>query len=190
MRMVEDVPTMEETVREIEEMLTSKGFRKATFVAHSLGTAVCAWIIKEARKYVGGCVLIDPICFLLHYPDVAYNFVYRVPVAANEHATYLFASRELYISHYFSRHFHWFQSALYVSSRNSLPTNTHVYLSEHDNIVPSSEVYKYLWKNNISVHMMRGLDHSSYLFRSDWEDRIVSDVLRCCNASRRSWYTC
>jgi pimeloyl-ACP methyl ester carboxylesterase len=84
MRMVEDVPTMEETVREIEEMLTSKGFPKATFVAHSLGTAVCAWMIKEARKRVGGCVLIDPICFLLHYPDVAYNFVYREPAAANE----------------------------------------------------------------------------------------------------------
>lgn len=84
MRMVEDVPTMEETVREIEEMLMSKGFSKATFVAHSLGTAVCAWIIKEARKRVSGCVLTDPICFLLHYPDIAYNFVYREPLAANE----------------------------------------------------------------------------------------------------------
>ncbi|RIA98659.1 Alpha/Beta hydrolase protein [Glomus cerebriforme] len=189
MRMVEDVPTMEETVREIEEMLISKGFSKATFVAHSLGTAVCAWVIKEARKRVGGCVLIDPICFLLHYPDVAYNFVYREPMAANEHATHLFASSELYISYYFARHFHWFQSALYVHPRNILPTNTHVYLSEHDNIVPSTEVYKYLVKNNVSVHMMRGLDHASYLFRPDWEDKIINDVLRCCNAPRRSWYT-
>jgi len=189
MRMVEDVPPMEETVREIEEMLASKGFPKATFVAHSLGTAVFASIIKEARKCVGGCVLIDPICFLLHYPDVAYNFVYREPVAANEHATYLFGSSELYISYYFSRHFHWFQSALFISPRNMLPANTHIYLSEHDNIVPSSDVYKYLVKNNISVHMMRELDHSSFLLRPDWEDRIVNDVLRCCNASRRSWYT-
>ncbi|GBC48764.2 alpha/beta hydrolase protein [Rhizophagus irregularis DAOM 181602=DAOM 197198] len=186
MRMVEDVPTMEETVREIEEMLMSKGFSKATFVAHSLGTAVCAWIIKESRKCVSGCVLIDPICFLLHYPDIAYNFVYRTPLAANEHATYLFASRELYISYYFFRHFHWYQSALYVSPRNMLPTNTYIYLSEYDNIVPSSEIYKYLLKNNISVHMMRGLDHSSFLFRPDWEDRIISDVLKCCKASRRS----
>ncbi|CAG8600201.1 4611_t:CDS:2 [Funneliformis caledonium] len=188
MRLIEDVPTMEETVQEIEEMLTSHGFPKATFVAHSLGTAVCAWVIKEARKRVGGCVLIDPICFLLHYPHVAYNFVYREPKAANEHVTYLFASRELHISHYFARHFHWFQSVFFVTHRNALPANTHVYVSEHDNIVPSSDVYKYLAKNNISVHMMRGLDHSSYLFRSDWEDRIVSDILRSCNASRRSWY--
>jgi len=188
MRLIEDVPTMEETVQEIEEMLTSHGFPKATFVAHSLGTAVCAWVIKEARKRVGGVVLIDPICFLLHYSNVAYNFVYREPKAANEHVTYLFGSRELYISHYFSRHFHWFQSAFFVTHRNALPANTHVYVSEHDNIVPSSDVYKYLAKNNISVHMMRGLDHSSYLFRSDWEDKIVSDILRSCNASRRSWY--
>jgi hypothetical protein len=124
----------------------------------------------------------------LHYPDVAYNFVYREPVAANEHALCLFCSRELYVSYYFSRHFHWFQSALFVSQRNVLPANTHVYLSEHDNVVPSAEVYKYLAKNNISAHMMQGLDHASYLFRPDWEDRIVSDILRSCNASRRNWY--
>ncbi|CAG8627302.1 6269_t:CDS:2 [Funneliformis mosseae] len=188
MRLIEDVPTMEETVREIEEMLMSHGYPKATFVAHSLGTAVCSWMIKEARKRVGGCVLIDPICFLLHYSHVAYNFVYREPKAANEHMTYLFCSRELYISYYFSRHFHWFQSAFFVKNRNALPANTHIYLSEHDNIVPSSEVYKYLAKKNVSVHMMRGLDHASYLFRPDWEDRIVSDILRCSNASRRNWY--
>jgi hypothetical protein len=68
-----------------------------------------------------------------------------------------------------------------------LPTNTHVYLSEYDNIAPSSEIYKYLLKNNISVNMMRGLDHASFLFRQDWEDRIIGDVLKCCKASRRSW---
>ncbi|CAG8460052.1 21283_t:CDS:2, partial [Racocetra persica] len=86
LQMVEDVPTMEETVREIEEMLTSRNYSKATFVAHSLGTAVCAWIFKEARKRIGGLVLIDPIIFLLHHPNVAYNFKYRIPRAANEGA--------------------------------------------------------------------------------------------------------
>ncbi|CAG8602391.1 5858_t:CDS:2 [Dentiscutata heterogama] len=110
MQMVEDVPTMEETVREIEEMLISRNYPKAIFVAHSLGTAVCAWMIKEARKRIS---------------------------------------------------------------------------AEKDNIVPSKEVYKYLSKNTVNVHMMRKLDHASFLFNTHWEDRIISSVLKCCN-SRRS----
>ncbi|CAG8581329.1 12608_t:CDS:2, partial [Dentiscutata erythropus] len=139
MQMVEDVPTMEETVREIEEMLVSRNYPKAVFVGHSLGTAVCAWMVKEARKRISGLVLIDPIIFLLHYPNVAYNFKYRIPQAANE-----------------------------------------------DNLVPSKEVYKYLTKNNVNVHMMHKLDHSSFLFNSHWEDKIINDILKCSN-SRKSY---
>ncbi|CAG8471714.1 5899_t:CDS:2 [Racocetra fulgida] len=130
LQMIEDVPTMEETVREIEEMLTSRNYSKAIFVGHSLGTAVCTWMFKEARKRIGGLVLIDPIIFLLHHPNVAYNFKYRIPRAANE-------------------------------------------------------VYKYLSKHNVKAHMMRKLDHGSFLFNTHWEDKIIADVLKCCN-SRRS----
>ncbi|CAG8501948.1 11917_t:CDS:2 [Acaulospora morrowiae] len=188
MQLAEDAPIMEETVREIEIMLNDRGFSKATFVSHSLGTAVCAWIVKEARKLVGGLVLVDPIVFLLHYPDVAYNFVYRNPIAANEYLTTFFASRELYTSRYFSRYFHWFQSTIFISSRNILPTNTYVYLSEHDNIVPSKHVHKYLNKNNVAVRMMHELDHACFLFNSTWQKEIIKDVKRCCNA-RKSWYS-
>ncbi|KAI0244982.1 hypothetical protein BJV78DRAFT_1287169 [Lactifluus subvellereus] len=36
-------------------------------------------------------LLIDPIPFLLHYPTVAYNFVYRQPRRANEWQLWYFA---------------------------------------------------------------------------------------------------
>lgn len=32
-----------------------------------------------APETVAGVVMIDPICFLLHYHNVAFNFVHRVP---------------------------------------------------------------------------------------------------------------
>ncbi|KAF0374515.1 Alpha/Beta hydrolase protein [Gigaspora margarita] len=181
MQMVEDVPTMEETVREIEEMLISRNYPKAIFVAQSLGTVVCAWMLKEARKRISGLVLIDPIIFLLHYSNVAYNFKYRIPQAANEHL-FFFASSELYISHYFSRHFHWFQCILFISPRYILPHNTYIYLSEKDNLIPTKEVYKYLSKNNVNVRMMHKLDHGNFLFNSYWGDQIVGDVLKCYNS--------
>ncbi|CAG8632794.1 8448_t:CDS:2 [Cetraspora pellucida] len=157
MQMVEDVPTMEETVREIKKMLISRNFQKAIFVGHSLGSVVCSWMLKEARKYIGGLILVDPIIFLLHHPNVAYNFKYRTPRAASE-------------------------CILYISSRYILPNKTYVYISENDNLVPSKEVYKYLVKHNVNVHMMHKLDHGSFLFDTRWENQIIADVLKCCNS--------
>lgn len=41
------------------------------------GTAIAATILRSTKlsKQVKAAVLMDPICFLLHLPDVAYNFV-------------------------------------------------------------------------------------------------------------------
>lgn len=35
---------------------------------------------KAFAKRIEATVLMDPICFMLHLPDVAYNFVHRVVV--------------------------------------------------------------------------------------------------------------
>lgn len=41
------------------------------------GSALAASILRDPvfSKSVRAAVLMDPICFLLHLPDVAYNFV-------------------------------------------------------------------------------------------------------------------
>ncbi|CAJ0841257.1 13782_t:CDS:10 [Entrophospora sp. SA101] len=189
-QMVEDVPKMHETVEEIERMIISKGYSSAIFVGHSLGTSVCSWMIKEAPKRVKGLVLVDPICFLLHHSDIAFNFVYRKPVSASEYLTALFASRELYISHYFSRHFHWHETALFISKQKIFRKNAFIYLSELDNIIPSDKVYKYLSDKKVSVNMMSGLDHANFLFNTYWVDKIINDILYCCDncdSARRSF---
>ncbi|RUS13533.1 Alpha/Beta hydrolase protein [Endogone sp. FLAS-F59071] len=197
MRLVEDVPTMQETVREIDQMLENHGHKQAVFVGHSLGSAVVSWVLKNTPKKVAAVIMIDPICFLLHYPDVAYNFVYRIPERANEHIISFFASRELYISHYISRHFHWNQAAFFVSSASSttppnasttpststtpssvytLPDRTIVFLSEHDNLVNSPRVTTYLRSHGVDARLMPGLDHASFLFSEEWKARILSGI--------------
>ena len=67
-------------------------------------------MVKSYPKRVAAVAMVDPICFLLHYPIVAYNFVHRPSHAAGERLVHYLASRELYISHYISRHFHWLQT--------------------------------------------------------------------------------
>lgn len=70
MHCIEDVPTMQETVRDLQNMLDRHQFEDAVFVSHSLGTAVTSWVVKHMSKYVAGVVFLDPICFMLHYKDV------------------------------------------------------------------------------------------------------------------------
>ena len=43
----------------------------------SYGSGIAANILRDAEfvKYVKAAVLMDPICFMLHLPGVAYNFV-------------------------------------------------------------------------------------------------------------------
>lgn len=79
MHMVDDVPSASETVEEIKLMLNTFGYEDAVYVSHSLGTGVSSWIMNKAPETVAGLVMIDPICFLLHYHHVAFNFVHRLP---------------------------------------------------------------------------------------------------------------
>ena len=62
---------------------------------------------------IAATLLMDPIPFLLHYPAVAYNFVYRDPRRANEWQLWYFASRDADIARALARHFFWFESVLF-----------------------------------------------------------------------------
>ncbi|RCI05517.1 hypothetical protein CU098_013428 [Rhizopus stolonifer] len=189
MHCIEDVPTMQETVQDLQNMLHRHEFQGAVFVAHSLGTAVTSWVVKYMRKKVAGVVLLDPICFMLHYKDVCTNFVYRTPKTAAQSLVKYFASTELYISYYISRHFHWFQTALFVkpnvahyqhsyTTSVKMPENTKIFLSEKDNIIDSMRVDTYLNRHGIESTIMKGLDHASFLFYPSWQNQILDTIQR------------
>jgi pimeloyl-ACP methyl ester carboxylesterase len=70
MHCVEEIPTMQETVNDIRNMLHRHEFDSVVFVGHSLGTSIISWATKFLSENVAGVVFIDPICFMLHYKDV------------------------------------------------------------------------------------------------------------------------
>jgi hypothetical protein len=59
-------------------------------------------------------VLIDPITFLLHHPDVAHNFTARKPVRANEHQLTYFARMDTGVAHTLGRRFFWTENIIWV----------------------------------------------------------------------------
>lgn len=64
---------------EIQHVLAEHQLRDFVLVGHSYGTAIAATILRDPvfSLNVKAAILLDPICFLLHLPDVAFNFVSR-----------------------------------------------------------------------------------------------------------------
>lgn len=110
---------------------------------------------SDGGDLIAATLLMDPIPFLLHYPAVAYNFIYRQPRYANEWQLWYFASRDADIARALSRHFFWFECVLFredvLSSagaaggedeRSVMPVA--VSLAGRDQIVDAPAVHAYL----------------------------------------------
>jgi hypothetical protein len=72
---------------EIMEIVRYHGWSRFVLVPHSYGSIIAAHLLKSDRSapLIGPTVCIDPVSFLLHLPDVAYNFIARRPARANEY---------------------------------------------------------------------------------------------------------
>ena len=127
---------------------------RALFFGHSLGTAFLASVVKAHPSLVGAAVLVDPICFLLFYRDVVYNFLYAEPKPLRHglgqalHVGYWFRlalhyllKQEPTIQSCFRREFSWARHWLHPSDMH-FPA--YVSLSGRDAIVPSHKVHAHL----------------------------------------------
>ena len=99
----------------ITSILNFLGIAQFVTVSHSYGTVVATHILHDAHlsTRVAAMLFIDPIPFLLHLPNIAYNFVYRNPRTANEWELWYFASQDPNISRAMSRHFFWTENMLW-----------------------------------------------------------------------------
>ena len=84
------------TIASITQILNSLNIAQFIIVSHSYGTVVATHFLHDARlsACVAATLFIDPIPFLLHLPNNAYNFVYRNPRTANKWELWYVASRD------------------------------------------------------------------------------------------------
>ncbi|KAI0512986.1 hypothetical protein F5B22DRAFT_282443 [Xylaria bambusicola] len=98
-----------EFLSEISLILSSHGWDRFVVVGHSYGTVLATHMLKSPSlsPRIQSIILIDPVCILLHLPDVAYNFTRRKPRGANEYLLWYFASMDPGVAHCLGRHFFW-----------------------------------------------------------------------------------
>jgi len=102
-------------VREIQTIIKHHGWAKFVLVSHSYGSIISTHLLKSplTAPAIGNVVLIDPVSFLLHLPDVAYNFTARQPVHANEYLLWYFGSKDIGVAHTLARRFFWSENIIW-----------------------------------------------------------------------------
>ena len=131
-------------ITSITQILNSLNIAQFVIVSHSYGTVVATHILHDAHlsTRVAATLFIDPIPFLLHLPNISYNFAYQNPRTANEWEPWYFASRDPDMSRAMSRHFFWTENTLWKEELEG--KHVCVVLSRDDQIVDAGEVRKYL----------------------------------------------
>jgi pimeloyl-ACP methyl ester carboxylesterase len=85
---------------------------KVSIVGHSFGTISSTWFLRHKSCRVAHLTLIDPVSLLLGLPDVAHNFLHKVPDSIIKLIMRLMASREITVSNMLHRHFWWYNNIL------------------------------------------------------------------------------
>jgi hypothetical protein len=94
------------------------------------------------KRRIGSVLLVDPVTFLLHLPDVAYNFTRRKPRRANEHMLYYFSSTDMCVANTIARHLFWAQNILW--KEEIMDRNVTVSLAGRDMVTNPQAIARYL----------------------------------------------
>lgn len=122
----------------------------ATFVAHSMGTAFLAAVLRARPGLASSALFVDPVCFLLYRRDIMYNFLYRKPSFRRSWwrpskwsplGLHWLHTRDPCMQGCFRRDFWWSQ---YILQPWDIPCDAAVLLSGKDAIVPAADVFQYL----------------------------------------------
>jgi len=159
-------------------MLESHGHASACFVGHSYGTCIASWVARARPDVVSKLVLLDPVCFLLCQPDVAFNFLYRRPHNVMMRVTASFVRWELFAANVLMRHFYWYHNVLW---REELPDDCVVALSSRDDITTNvPDVWRYLEEHQqgargskLKLLWMDGLHHGQVLLSKQAQLRVL-----------------
>ena len=87
---------------------------QVTVYGHSFGSITAGWFIKYCPQDIQHIILVDPVSVLLCLPDVAVNFLYRIPSTVMEWVIWIAASTEITIAHALYRHFTWHHNVIWL----------------------------------------------------------------------------
>ncbi|KAI5455856.1 hypothetical protein BGZ63DRAFT_397475 [Mariannaea sp. PMI_226] len=180
----------DEMCEKINCILKAHRWSRVVLVLHSYGSVVAAHLLhtpKIAQK-IGPIVFIDPVSFLLHLPDVAYNFICRKPAQANEHLLSYFGAKDMGVSHTLFRRFFWADNGHRVAvvlAGSDIVIDAEAigaYLTGADDwILKTSHWEDGIWKGHkLDVVWLEDLDHGQVFNTRSGRKRLVNIAREFC----------
>ncbi|KAF4443511.1 ribose-phosphate pyrophosphokinase [Fusarium acutatum] len=189
----------QEMCEEIHRILSSHGWEDCVLVSHSYGSVVAAQLLRDPKTSIsiGPVIFIDPVSFLLHLPDVAYNFICRRPSETKEHLLSYFGSKDIGIAHTLFRRFFWADNLLWKKDLQDRPVA--VALASRDSIIDTKSIRAYLvgskdWARSptketgevsrdgkLDVIWFEDLDHGQAFDHKTTRLRLVETIRAFCN---------
>ncbi|KAG4418795.1 hypothetical protein IFR04_008077 [Cadophora malorum] len=183
---------------EIRSILDQHSWSRFGLMANSYGTIISAQVLRDPslNARISDVIFIDPVSFLLHLPDMTYNFTRRPPKSASEHQLYYFASTDMGAAHTLARRFCWPDNILWKEDLEGRRWT--IMLSELDIIVAADAIGQYLtrpkgvkaledkrdgstWKTTkwtggpLDVMWLKGLNHAE-VFDTKRDRKMVIDI--------------
>ncbi|KAF2466178.1 alpha/beta-hydrolase [Lindgomyces ingoldianus] len=198
-RITDEALKKEEMCQEIDCILKAHGWEKFVLVSHSYGSVIATHLLNTPKiaQRIDSLVFIDPVTFLLHLPDVAYNFTCRKPNRANEYQLHYFASKDMGVSHTLFRRFFWSENILWkediqnhrvtvVLGGKDLIVNTEAvraYLASNGSASPEKGTWKEgHWKGDkLDVLWFSELDHAQVFDKRSTRATLVDIVRAYCD---------
>ncbi|GIZ36538.1 hypothetical protein CKM354_000000900 [Cercospora kikuchii] len=195
---------------EIKAILDQHGWKEFVLISHSYGSVIATNVLhnSDLQPRISSMVFVDPVCFLLHNPDVAYNFTCRSPARANEWQLWYFASADPGVAHTLGRRFFWSENVLWLEDLHEImkkrDMRVTVSLGERDLIADTTSVGRYLagvkrnpdgtwpehWKREnwrgegLDVIWNEDQDHSQVFDSKQSRAGLVAAVKTYCEAAR------
>ncbi|KAL9596525.1 MAG: hypothetical protein Q9219_005746 [cf. Caloplaca sp. 3 TL-2023] len=167
----------DEICAEILAILEHHGYKSFVLIGQSYGTIIAAQMLHHPTigPRIDSLILFDPVTFLLHLTEMAYNFTRRPPKTANQHQLYYFASTDMGIAHTLARYTFWSESILWKEELGGRRCT--VVLGAKDIVVAAEEVGRYLTRQEgvRAVDDKRGKEDDGWK-RRGWEGKEI-DVL-------------
>jgi pimeloyl-ACP methyl ester carboxylesterase len=188
-RITTPLPLSKSLRMQILDIVKSHGWSKFVLAANSFGTIVASQLLHDPdiAPRIGPMLLIDPVVFLLHLPDVAHNFVARIPSRTMEYIMWYFAAKDLLVAHTLQRRSFWMENILWKDDLEGRDVT--VALGGKDIIVDAWTVRRYLlgdreWQGNeswtgngLDLLWFDGFNHAE-MFHWKRSYRVLANVLR------------
>ena len=201
-----NVPSIDEHVGAVEQIMDENGFDGAIIVGHSFGTTVMSWLVQAMPKRIAGAVFLDPVVFMLHLRDISFNWMYGSVTnvgheSANRGVEDIFGivKTELFAANAVQRHFNWARNILWAHELQERKVESLILVSGSDKVVPSLEVARHVDDHNILMQsegkrsyvdseIFDDAGHGGLVFEEGYRSRALKSIGLIVEKSHVNWF--